>query len=185
MVETAVKCQSSTCINGNPPSRLECPTCAKSALSSLRLLRDLIILCRLGIAGSFFCGQECFKAGCTLPASSRFIEPIMNFRRGSFFSVLCLLPPVYRLLNATFRKPTNLSTTLPAVSVLFLWNPMVSPFHVSNRPVWFLNVCRFLDSSYNPFPNFTFSGSLRPAYPLSARRHIPDHIVRPDYAEDG
>ncbi|TFK42611.1 peptidase M24, structural domain-containing protein [Crucibulum laeve] len=44
---TEVPCQSSACPNGNPPSRLECPTCNK-----------------LGIRGSFFCGQECFKAGC-------------------------------------------------------------------------------------------------------------------------
>ncbi|KAF6765179.1 peptidase M24, structural domain-containing protein [Ephemerocybe angulata] len=42
-----VLCQSSSCPNGNPPSRLECPTCNK-----------------LGIQGSFFCGQACFKAGC-------------------------------------------------------------------------------------------------------------------------
>ncbi|KAH9951332.1 methionine aminopeptidase [Amylocystis lapponica] len=42
----AVSCQSSICPNGHPPSRLECPTCSK-----------------LGIKGSFFCGQECFKAG--------------------------------------------------------------------------------------------------------------------------
>ncbi|KAF8894586.1 methionine aminopeptidase [Infundibulicybe gibba] len=43
----SVVCQSPTCPNGNPPSRLECPTCNK-----------------LGIRGSFFCGQECFKSGC-------------------------------------------------------------------------------------------------------------------------
>ncbi|GJE95107.1 methionine aminopeptidase [Phanerochaete sordida] len=42
-----VTCQSSTCPNGHPPSRLECPTCNK-----------------LGIKGSFFCGQECFKSNC-------------------------------------------------------------------------------------------------------------------------
>jgi len=46
MSTTAVACQSTTCLNGHPPSKLECPTCSK-----------------LGIKGSFFCGQECFKAG--------------------------------------------------------------------------------------------------------------------------
>ncbi|KAI0818589.1 methionine aminopeptidase [Irpex lacteus] len=46
MSTTTVLCQSTACINGNPPSRLECPTCSK-----------------LGIKGSYFCGQECFKAG--------------------------------------------------------------------------------------------------------------------------
>ena len=42
----------------------------------------------------------------------------------------------------------------------------------------------FLDDLYSPFPNFTFSGSLRPAYPLSAKRHVSDNITCPDYAED-
>jgi len=45
MSAATVICQSSACPNGHPPSRLECPTCHK-----------------LGIQGSFFCGQECFKA---------------------------------------------------------------------------------------------------------------------------
>ncbi|ELU45933.1 metallopeptidase family m24 domain-containing protein [Rhizoctonia solani AG-1 IA] len=40
-----VLCQNPSCTNGNPPSRLECPTCNK-----------------LGITGSFFCAQECFKS---------------------------------------------------------------------------------------------------------------------------
>ncbi|TEB35903.1 methionine aminopeptidase [Coprinellus micaceus] len=43
-----ILCQSSSCLKGNPPSKLECPTCNK-----------------LGIRGSFFCEQACFKAGCT------------------------------------------------------------------------------------------------------------------------
>ncbi|KAJ7063278.1 peptidase M24, structural domain-containing protein [Mycena amicta] len=42
----AVVCQNPECPNGNPPSRLECPTCNK-----------------LGLKGSLFCGQECFKSG--------------------------------------------------------------------------------------------------------------------------
>ncbi|EJF65777.1 methionine aminopeptidase [Dichomitus squalens LYAD-421 SS1] len=45
MSATPVPCQSSNCIKDRPPSRLECPTCNK-----------------LGIKGSFFCCQECFKA---------------------------------------------------------------------------------------------------------------------------
>jgi methionyl aminopeptidase len=39
--------------------------------------------------------------------------------------------------------------------------------------------------TYNPFPNYSFTGSLRPAYPLSPKRIVPDHIPRPDYAENG
>ncbi|KAJ7084018.1 peptidase M24, structural domain-containing protein, partial [Mycena belliarum] len=90
-------CQSSECPNGNPPSRLECPTCNK-----------------LGIRGSFFCGQECFKSGCK-------------------------------------HEP----------------EPYVP------------------DGTYNPFPSYKFTGSMRPAYPLSSKRKIPEHIQRPDYATDG
>ena len=38
---------------------------------------------------------------------------------------------------------------------------------------------------YNPFPTFQFTGSLRPVYPLTPKRAVPDSIQRPDYAEDG
>lgn len=38
---------------------------------------------------------------------------------------------------------------------------------------------------YNPFPNFSYTGSLRPVYPLSPRRVIPKTIPHPDYAADG
>ncbi|KAI9321744.1 peptidase M24, structural domain-containing protein [Dichotomocladium elegans] len=38
---------------------------------------------------------------------------------------------------------------------------------------------------YDPFPTFAYSGKLRPVYPLSPRRIVPEHIPRPDYAETG
>ncbi|PGG98851.1 methionine aminopeptidase, type I [Blastomyces parvus] len=38
---------------------------------------------------------------------------------------------------------------------------------------------------YNPFPAYSFTGSVRPVYPLSAKRHVPQSIARPDYAETG
>lgn len=41
------------------------------------------------------------------------------------------------------------------------------------------------ESLFNPFPNFNFTGSLRPVYPLSAKRVIPSSIPHPDYAADG
>ena len=31
--------------------------------------------------------------------------------------------------------------------------------------------------------NYHFTGPLRPVYPLSVKRLIPPHIVRPDYAD--
>ncbi|KAI8588871.1 peptidase M24, structural domain-containing protein [Geranomyces variabilis] len=39
--------------------------------------------------------------------------------------------------------------------------------------------------AFNPWPTFKYSGSMRPVYPLSARRAVPAHIGRPDYAVDG
>jgi len=39
------------------------------------------------------------------------------------------------------------------------------------------------DNVYNPFPSFSFTGTLRPVYPLSPKRLVPEHIPRPDYAE--
>ncbi|KAL0571685.1 Methionine aminopeptidase 1, partial [Marasmius crinis-equi] len=40
-------------------------------------------------------------------------------------------------------------------------------------------------NSYNPFPTYSYTGPLRPMYPLSGKRQVPDHIPRPDYADDG
>ncbi|KAI7899958.1 peptidase M24, structural domain-containing protein [Cokeromyces recurvatus] len=36
---------------------------------------------------------------------------------------------------------------------------------------------------HDPFPNYRYTGELRAVYPLSPRRHVPEHIMRPDYAE--
>ncbi|KAE9387492.1 methionine aminopeptidase [Gymnopus androsaceus JB14] len=91
---------------------MECPTCSK-----------------LGIRGSFFCGQECFKAGCEFTKTHKLVHE-------------------------------------------FAKNPVSS-----------LNVGK--TDSYNPFPNYSFSGTLRPLYPLSPKRAVPDHIPRPDYATTG
>ncbi|KAL8714625.1 MAG: hypothetical protein Q9220_001573 [cf. Caloplaca sp. 1 TL-2023] len=38
---------------------------------------------------------------------------------------------------------------------------------------------------HNPFPSFKFTGPLRPVYPLSPRRPVPDHIRKPPWYEDG
>ncbi|KAF9069665.1 peptidase M24, structural domain-containing protein [Rhodocollybia butyracea] len=109
-MSSAVLCQSSSCINGNPPSRMECPTCNK-----------------VGIRGSFFCGQECFKAGWK----------------------------THKLVHDFVKNPTSL-----------------------------VNVGKSVDS-YNPFPDYNFTGTVRPVYPLSPKRSIPEHIPRPEYAITG
>ena len=41
------------------------------------------------------------------------------------------------------------------------------------------------DGTFVPFGQFSFTGSVKPLYPLSPRRIIPEHIPRPDYATDG
>ena len=38
---------------------------------------------------------------------------------------------------------------------------------------------------FNPFPTYPYTGSLRPVYPLLARRQVPERIRHPDYASDG
>lgn len=38
---------------------------------------------------------------------------------------------------------------------------------------------------YNPFPTYSFTGTVRPVYPLSAKRTVPKSITHPDYAETG
>ncbi|KAF7440473.1 Methionine aminopeptidase 1 [Pleurotus ostreatus] len=105
----SVACQSSSCPNGNPVSRLECPTCNK-----------------LGIQGSFFCTQACFKGG---------------------------------LWQKTHKIVHDIVKTGGAAA--------------------------YADGTYNPFPNYDYTGTLKPVYPLSPKRLVPEHINRPDYAEDG
>ena len=41
------------------------------------------------------------------------------------------------------------------------------------------------DGTFIPFPQYNFTGSVRPVYPLSPKRVVPEHIPRPDYATDG
>jgi methionyl aminopeptidase len=38
---------------------------------------------------------------------------------------------------------------------------------------------------YNPFPTYSFTGPVRPVYPLSPKRTVPKSIEHPDYAETG
>lgn len=90
---------------GGEASSLQCPNCIK-----------------LGITGSVFCSQTCFKDNWSS----------------------------HKLVH---KPKTNSSPSL-----------------VSPQP-------------YNPWPNFSFTGSLRPMYPLSQKREVPECIMRPDYAD--
>jgi hypothetical protein len=40
------------------------------------------------------------------------------------------------------------------------------------------------DGTYNPFSSFSYTGAIRPRYPLSPKREVPEHIPRPEYADD-
>ncbi|KAG0670010.1 Methionine aminopeptidase 1 [Maudiozyma exigua] len=41
------------------------------------------------------------------------------------------------------------------------------------------------EETYNPFPKFKFHGDLRPHYPLTPKRYVPEGIEKPDWAQDG
>ena len=41
------------------------------------------------------------------------------------------------------------------------------------------------DGHFNPFPAYSFTGKLRPSYPLSPMRKVSDKIRKPDYAGNG
>ncbi|KFM59924.1 Methionine aminopeptidase 1, partial [Stegodyphus mimosarum] len=89
------QCETPGCEN---PAKLRCPTCIK-----------------LGIEGSFFCSQDCFKGN---------------------------------------------------------WNEH-KQIHKK---------AKVIKKPYNPWPDYTFSGKLRP-YPVTPKREVPDTIQRPDYAD--
>ncbi|KAJ3641212.1 hypothetical protein Zmor_027727 [Zophobas morio] len=94
-------CETPGCENG---AKLQCPTCLK-----------------LGIQGSFFCSQECFKS---------------NWKNHKIIHTL-----------AKGEQPDGSKET-----------------------------------SYNPWPYYTFTGRLRP-FPQTSKRTVPGHIGRPDYAD--
>lgn len=39
--------------------------------------------------------------------------------------------------------------------------------------------------SYDPFPNYSYTGDVKASYPLTPKREVPDNIVLPDYALNG
>ncbi|KAH9522909.1 Methionine aminopeptidase 1 [Dermatophagoides farinae] len=67
--------------------------------------------------------------------------------------------PKHKLLHRKFPDEESKNQTKPTASAT-----------VTNCP-------------YNPWPMFSFTGPLRPMYPLSPKRTVPEHIMRPDYAD--
>lgn len=39
--------------------------------------------------------------------------------------------------------------------------------------------------TYDPYPEYDYGGTLRPVFPLTPRREVPDSIAKPDYAKNG
>lgn len=78
--------------------------------------------------------------------------------------------------DSTLKCPTCIKLALPA-----------SPFcsQACFKVAWPSHRLLHTPASYNPFPHFSFTGSLRPVYPLSQPRLVPANIMRPDYADDG
>lgn len=173
-MSSTTPCQSSSCPNGNPPSRLECPTCNKSVIRRL-CFRCFLPIIRIGIRGSFFCGQECFKAGCRFYFS--LLSPTSSNR--------ALMKGCVHILNGhiaqRWTSPLENSQNNPQSGKASSYqHGCAHPTSSSFRPNFHI-----LDGTYNPFPNYSFTGSVYPAYPLSPTRQVPEHIPRPDYAADG
>lgn len=97
-----------------------CLGCGNEAASSLQCPNCI----KLGIEGSVFCSQACFKSSWA----------------------------THKLLHSTVPAKSN---TTPAAT----------------------------KDPYNPWPNYSYTGLLRPFYPLSPKRAVPDTIARPDYAD--
>jgi hypothetical protein len=143
---------------------------------------------RLGIKGSFFCGQECFKAGCESSAHILlFSNPHRYFRRGQSWAVDPCIRHLLILNHKFHRKLTKSSMKSPHLRfppMVRLSQTMCPQLRLPlNHDAYHLTL--LADNTSSPFPNFSFSGPLRPVYPLSPTRVMPDHIPRPDYAEDG
>jgi methionyl aminopeptidase len=102
VISEARICETPGCENG---AKLQCPTCIK-----------------LGIEGSYFCSQECFK--------------------GNWDS--------HKALHKKAKQINSIST------------PNIG--------------------SYNPWPGYRYTGTLRP-YPVTSKREVPESIGRPDYAD--
>ncbi|KAM5484310.1 Methionine aminopeptidase 1 [Microsporum audouinii] len=60
---------------------------------------------------------------------------------------------------------------IPLLSLLELLQPQITHKNIAQ--------------TFNPFPTFQFTGTLRPVYPLSPKNPVPSSIQHPDYAVDG
>lgn len=109
---------------------------------------------------SSFCSQDCFKrswVGCLVP---RKVHKPMR------------IPQTLTLRRQTVHKAVHKSTS----------GSLISRIHTSISEHLTIPTASTL---YNPFPNFPFTGPLRPTYPLSPKREIPESIPHPPWSKDG
>ncbi|KAH9897578.1 methionine aminopeptidase 1 [Xylariomycetidae sp. FL2044] len=117
---TKKKCLGADC--ANDAGALQCPTCLK-----------------MGIKGSFFCSQDCFKKN--------------------------------------WGDHKAMHKTADGKTANGILDSIITPKVVSKPDP--------ASGLYNPYPSFSYTGPLRPVYPLSPRRKVPKSIPHPDYADNG
>jgi methionyl aminopeptidase len=114
---------------------------------------------------SFFCSQDCFKRSWVRGHS----DVTGSYKIGALFYALLRGKPradhLFQSEHKSIHKKSNILTNLFPPKVVSEPDPATGTF--------------------NPYPSFPYSGSLRPVYPLSAKRTIPKTIPHPDYARDG
>lgn len=152
-----------------PSSEYTCTYCHAPVLSRSwgRVVR------RLGIPGSFFCDQECFKKNWV-----RF-PPLLSIplRWGS-----CLAPLDSQHTSRSTHTCSPSSRTTPTPPRP---ESTVRPFLPLLRFSLSADGARSLAAKGIPLgmAGYKWTGTLRPKYPLSAKREVPAHIPRPDYAD--
>jgi hypothetical protein len=74
--------------------------------------------CRLGIRGSFFCGQECFKAGCVYHSShpdDSFAHPLLQGQVSDTSALLishsCPFQKKHKIIHELAAKPISLKNS--------------------------------------------------------------------------
>ena len=138
-------------------------------LPQARLCQVVLLLARLLQA---FLGTSCSQMSPSAPAA---VARCVLSRLGSLRLTFCPSPPDTALQSdhkqvhksSARKKPSFLQSIQDAFG-----SPTPLPLHAES-------------GAHDPFPGFPYTGPLRPYYPLSARRKLPESIVRPDYSEDG
>uniref|UniRef100_A0A8V0XKA3 Methionine aminopeptidase n=1 Tax=Gallus gallus TaxID=9031 RepID=A0A8V0XKA3_CHICK len=174
-VETRV-CETAGC---SSEAKLQCPTCLK-----------------LGIQGSYFCSQECFKGSWATHKLLHKKATLLCFAGdGALW---------HRLLrgcgvSSLEMCKSHLDVVLGTLLWVALWSRGWSRWTQKCQPQPF---CDSLsknedekakrevsswtlegDINTNPWSGYRYTGKLRPHYPLTPTRPVPSYIQRPDYAD--